>query len=151
MAAKNGPVQPGGATTTFGLLACGSSGPWSVDVDETTSGPDRWFVRLEGPSVYFSFEIPSLDVVEQLARFLGPLQASAGRQFGQGSGADWELVVGADGQTPVRLLRDDEFDDRFFLMFGALGEPIVRYALTGADVKCVAAALEQAREDLPKG
>jgi hypothetical protein len=51
----------------------------------------------------------------------------------------------------VRLLRDDEFDDRFFLVVGTPDATIVRYSLTGADVKCVAAALEQAREDLAEG
>jgi hypothetical protein len=48
----------------------------------------------------------------------------------------------------VLLLRDDEFDDRFFLRIGCADSLCVRYTLQGEDVKSVAAALEQVREDL---
>src|SRR5262245_41463894 len=96
------------ATTTerdkldLGLLACGRCGQWDVDVDETTSGPERWFLQIEGPAVYFDFEIPSLDVVDQTLRFL----RSSGKE------SNGEIVVGTSNVSPVRLLQDDEFEDR---------------------------------------
>lgn len=37
---------------SFGLLACGSSGTWRIDIDEATSGGDRWRAQIEGPSLY---------------------------------------------------------------------------------------------------
>jgi hypothetical protein len=51
----------------LGLMANGSSGGWEVAVDETSKGPARRFVQLEGPSVYFSFEVPSPDMISQFA------------------------------------------------------------------------------------
>ena len=55
---------------SFGLLANGSSGPWDIAIDEATSGPNRWCAQIEGPSVTFSFEIPSIDIVGKMVRFL---------------------------------------------------------------------------------
>jgi hypothetical protein len=59
------------------------------------------------------------------------------------------LLIGTDTYTPVRLLRDDEFADRFFLLVGRADATIVRYTLLEDDAKCLAAALAQVREDLP--
>jgi hypothetical protein len=129
-------------TATLGLLANGSFNGWDVNVDETTSGPDRWFLQIEGPSIYFNFEIPSLDTISQVGRFLGA------RQTGRGSRSNAELSIGENKHAPVRLLRDDEFADRFFLVIGPADAPLVRYALSGVDLKSVVAALEQVVEDL---
>jgi hypothetical protein len=48
--AKNGQAQPTVHAADIGLLANGSSGAWRVDVDESISGPERWFLQIEGPS-----------------------------------------------------------------------------------------------------
>ncbi len=146
---RNGPAQAGGKATGLGLLATGSCGGWSIDVDEATSGPDRWFLQIDGPSASFYFEIPSPGVIDQIDRFLARTPPAGGRPTGPDSRSDWELVLGTDPQTPVQLLRDDEFDDRFFLRIGRTDSLSVRYTLQGDDLKCVAAALEQVREDLP--
>jgi hypothetical protein len=58
------------------------------------------------------------------------------------------LLIGTDTHTPVRLLRDDEFADRFFLLVGRTNATNVRYTLLEEDMKCLTAALEQVREDL---
>jgi hypothetical protein len=57
------------APGSLGLLADGSSGKWAVDIDGTTSGADRWFAQIEGPSVSFYFEIPAVDVIGKDAPF----------------------------------------------------------------------------------
>ena len=146
---KNNRPQAGRDPMTYGLLANGVSGAWSIDVDETMSGPDRWFLRIEGPAAYFSFEIPSLDIVERLGEFLAARPAQNGRPTGPDSGSDWELTIGTDPRTPVHLLRDDEFVDRFFLLVGGTDAWCVRYTLVAEDVKCLVTALSQVREDLP--
>src|SRR5437773_2194336 len=59
-----------------GLLALGSSGPWEVAIDETLSGPARYFAQIEGPSVYLYFEIPAVKLVEDVLDFLDPRVAA---------------------------------------------------------------------------
>lgn len=145
---RNGPVQAGGTAVDLGLLATGSCGGWRIDLDEATSGPDRWFLQVEGPTAYFYFEIPSSGVIDEIDRFLTSRPPAGGRRTGSDAQSDWELVIGADPQSPVLLLRDDEFNDRFFLRIGCADSLCVRYTLQGEDVKSVAAALEQVREDL---
>jgi len=137
---KNGRATTRSRSATFGLLANGSCGPWSIDVDETTSGPDRWFMQIEGPAVSFDFQIPSPGMIQRMSEFL---------RAGRPSGA--ELAVGKGKATPVRLVRDDEFDDRFFLVVGPPDAPVVRYTFAGDDANRVAVALEQVQEDLVDG
>jgi hypothetical protein len=124
----------------FGLLANGSSGPWEIAIDEYTSGEERWCAQIEGPSVTFYFEIPSLDIVGKMARFLKPSTGSAQR--------NGSLVIGKDQCTPVTLVRDDEYDDRFFLVVGPTENPIVHFVIAGTDVVKIADALRQVKDDL---
>ena len=125
----------------FGLLANGSCGSWEIAIDENTNGPDRWLAQLDGPSVTFCFELPSLDIVAKMTRLLEPGPAGSP----QGSAP---LVIGKDSRHPVSLIRDDEYDDRFFLVVGPAASPIVRFVLAGADVTNIAGALRQIQDDL---
>ena len=122
---------------SFGLLANGSCGPWEVAIDEATSGADRWWAQIEGPSVSFSFEIASLDIVDKIIRFLEP---SGGRSR--------SLVIAKDKKTPITLLKDDEYADRFFVVAGSMHAPVVRFVIAGADVAKLVNALRQVEEDL---
>jgi hypothetical protein len=130
---------------TFGLLANGSCGPWEIAIDETTSGPDRWFAQIEGPFVSLYFEIPSPDLAGKLLPFL------EGRPQGQpvsSSDLAVTLVLGRADQTPVTLVRDDEYLDRCFLVIGPEARPVVRLTLAGADLTNLSGALRQVAEDL---
>jgi hypothetical protein len=140
---KNGRATKRTEPATFGLLANGSCGGWNIDVDETTSGPDRWFMQIQGPSVVFNFQLPSPTVIERIRHHLGAPQPSRG-----GAGSNGELVIGKGKSVSVRLRRDDEFDDRFFLVFGPADAPVVHYTIAGEDVRCLSAALDQVLEDL---
>src|SRR5438552_785677 len=103
---------------SLGLLANGSSGPWEVAIDETTTGADRWFAQIEGPLVSFYFEIPSVDIVSQMLQFLeSPLRATTPAPV-TWSEANGSLTLSKDKKTPVILVRDDEYRDRFFLLVG---------------------------------
>ena len=139
--------QPDNDDEGLGLAANGSSGRWEVAVDETTTGPDRWFVQIEGPSVYFSFEIPSPEMMSRALDFLGGRPSPTGPHAGP-SAEDGSLVFGEHGQTPVILVRDDEYEDRCFLVVGQEAAPVVRFTLAGEDLKDVREALRQAAEDL---
>lgn len=127
-------------TGAFGLLANGSCGPWEIAIDEDTTAADRWCAHIEGPNATFYFEIPALEIVDQMARFL---ERSAGAVEQNGS-----LVLGKDHQIPITLIRDDEYGDRFFLVVGSTSNPIVRFVLAGTDVVNLVGALRQVKADL---
>src|SRR2546430_155443 len=94
---------------TFGLLASGSSGAWEIDIDEALSGPERWRAQIEGPSLTLDFEIPSLDVVDKMVRLLATPSAKSKRTSNGAPGPSGTLVLGGNDHTPVRLLKDDEY------------------------------------------
>src|ERR1700682_3156853 len=137
------PGRPENDDESLGLMANGSSGRWEVAVDETTAGPDRWFVQIEGPSAYFPFEIPSPEVISKALDFLGrrssPKEPHARNSAGNGS-----LVLGGRQQTPVLLVRDDEYEDRYFLVFGQEAALAVRFTIAGKDLEDIREALRQA-------
>jgi hypothetical protein len=65
----------------LGLMANGSSGDWEVAVDETTSGPSRWFLQIEGPTSFCSFEISSPKAVREVLLFLQWFQEWSRQKF----------------------------------------------------------------------
>ena len=121
-------------------MANGSSGRWEIAVDEQTSGADRWFLQIEGPPVYFYFEIPSLEVIPKMIRFLAPATGSVDR--------NGLLPLSKDKRSEVTIVRDDEYHDRFFLVVGPMTNPIVRFVIAGSDVTNIALALRQVNDDI---
>lgn len=75
-----------------------------------------------------------------MARFL---ERSAGAVEQNGS-----LVLGKDHEIPITLIRDDEYDDRFYLVVGSTSNPIVRFVIAGTDVVNLVGALRQVKADL---
>jgi hypothetical protein len=139
--------QPENDNEGLGLMANGSSGDWEVAIDETTKGPDRLFVQIEGPSVYFSFEIPSPEMISRAFDFLGGVSSPQGPRA-RAPAQNGPLVLGQHRQTPVILVRDDEYEDRYFLVIGQEADFVVRFTIAGQDLKDIKEALRQASEDL---
>src|SRR5262245_61932946 len=133
---------------SFGLLANGSCGPWDIAIDEATSGPDRWWIQIEGPSVSFYFEILSLEIVGMMARFLKPGVPASSQTTSAFSKRSGSFMLGKDKKAPIFLVKDDEYNDRFFLVIGPSESPPVRFVIAGADVVKLAQALQQAQEDI---
>jgi hypothetical protein len=133
---------------SFGLLANGSSGPWEVAVDEATGGHDRWFAQIEGPSVSFSFEVPSVEIVSQMRAFLESHPTATTHPVSASGAPNGWLVIGKDEKSPVSLVKDDECADRFFLVVGLPDSPVVRFLLGGGDAVQIADTLRQVEEDL---
>ena len=127
-----------------GLLAFGSSGPWEVAIDETLARPARHFAQIEGPSVYLYFEIPSVELVDQVIDFL----AVHRNPRADSATTSETLCVVKNANAQVSLIRDDEFDDRFFLAVQATSGPLVRLTLTTDDLHHIANALRCTKEDL---
>ena len=61
--------QVASAPKEWGLLACGSSGQWQIDVDETRDG-NEWELQLDSPHIYLRFTLPDLQVVAKLLAYL---------------------------------------------------------------------------------
>jgi hypothetical protein len=134
---------------SVGLLAYGSAGPWDVAIDDATTGAERWFAQIEGPSVYLYFEISSTAIVEDALRFLEGLSASDADPLpGRTPAKNGSLRLGHFGQYSVTLMRDDEYNDRCFLIIGASASPTARLTLTSAEIAPLIKALRQVREDL---
>src|SRR5262245_16847647 len=95
-------------TDGFGLLANGSSGGWSITVDESLDR-DEWSLEIDGPQVYFVIQLEDLAVLRKALRFLeAEVQSPQGRPA-RGSPVDGDaLVLGRFGPASVSLVRDNE-------------------------------------------
>lgn len=121
--------------TSFGVASLGMDGVFTIEV---LRGPDeRWLLSVESPSWCFDFDLAATRVVAELADFLssryGRLEHS-------------ELVIGSFGSTAVRLVKDDEFADRFFLRASGSGS-LVEFTLCGTAIHEFAAAVTEAARE----
>jgi hypothetical protein len=130
------------AHRSFGLLACGSSGVWSVDIDESSDREGEWFLDIEGPRVYLNFPVRDLGIVPQVIAFLQ--LPPAARSTPNGS-----LTVGTFRDGPVTLVWDDEDFPRCFVVIGTGANGTVRLSLHEEDIKMLLEAFRRAGEDLP--
>jgi hypothetical protein len=137
------------ATDRFGLVANGSSGVWDISINETIRGKEKWYADIEGPSVYLSFQLIDLDILDKMIAFLDRrASADASPRKTRSSEVEKELVIGSFGQAPVSLIGDNEYEDRCFLVVGPKSGCCVRFPLWGEDTRMIFDALRQIREDV---
>jgi hypothetical protein len=141
---KKKTVKSKGEAGRKGLAASGSAGSWTVNIDESLAGAEKWFAQIEGPSIYLYVEIPSPEIVRQVLQFV---EKQTSRN-GSWTESDGTLRVGTFGRSPVFLRADDEFTDRFFLVIGPAAEATVHFSICGEDLQKLIVALRQAQEDL---
>ncbi len=134
-------------TESMGLTAIGSSGPWQIDIDQTTCGSDRWFAQIEGPSMYMRFELPSLEIINQAIQLLSGIDGEARRNANTGK-RNGTLTLGDKKTTQLTLLRDDEYADRYFLLVEPRNGPLIRLTLTGQDAMHLNNALCQVKQEI---
>jgi hypothetical protein len=120
----------------FGLLACGSSGRWTVDLDESRDGT-KWSMQLDGPQTYISFAVDDLAVIGNALTYLR-----------SGGSRDSQLVLGRFGSAHVSLFWDNEDGGRCFLIVGPQAGSALRVSLYREDTAMLAEALEQILNDL---
>jgi hypothetical protein len=143
-------TSTGKAISRFCLVANGSSDAWQVSIDESVRGAEKWYVDIEGPSVYLSFQLVDRDIIDKMIAFLDENMPVGGRsRNGRADKSPTELVIGKFGQAPVSLLGDDEYADRCFLVIGPNSNCCMRIPLVGEDTRMILDALRQVREDLP--
>jgi hypothetical protein len=116
----------------FGLAALGKAGGFTVEI---LSRPDSgWSVAIESPGWCFEFEITRPGMIAALAAFL--CSHNGRTEFA-------DLVVGVFGEIPVRVVKDDEGSDRFFLRAAGDGS-LVEFTLVGEATLALAAAVAEA-------
>lgn len=145
------PIQASSETPNenLGLLANGSSGSWEVSIDESVSGTERSFAQFEGPSLWLYFEIPSPDTIPKIIQFLLPPGTKREQMPGCSSRSGGrQLDISESEETPVSLVRDDEYKDRCFIVVGRSDSPIVRFSVAGEDLDNLIEALRQVEEDI---
>ncbi len=119
------------------LLANGSSGRWSVTLDESTEGSEDWFLQIEGPSLLLSCEAANPDILGELATVL---EASTTKPRG--------FLIGKANRIPLRLQWDNEHEHTIQFIVGPASRPLIRYSIHDADIHALADAFRQAALDL---
>ncbi len=94
------------------------------------------------------FEISSLGVVGKIARFLAKHSPKTKRPSNGSLKRGGSLVLGGANVIPVSLVKDDEYDGRFFLVVGPTDGLTARFVLAGTEVAEFAEALRQVKEEL---
>lgn len=119
---------------TWGCAAFGRSGEVFVHVNVTTARPARWELDIALPSFQLRFAIESSVAVIELHDFLTVGDAD-------------NLTIGLIAATPLTIIRDREFDDRFFLVLST-SDGAIHYSVAGEILTDLIAALADAVSDL---
>lgn len=123
------------------LLANGTAGIWEIAVDESQTTPTQWFLQIESNVLYLYFQLTGLDVVGKVDSYLQS-KRKVRRTDNEG------LKLGKFSDTLVKIIRDDEFEDRFFLIAGNSDSAVLRVAVSGKDMKDFVLAFNQIESDL---
>jgi hypothetical protein len=130
----------------WGLLANGSSGHWSIDIDESQDGA-AYNMQIDGPQAYLGFALRDLQVVPKLHSYL---RAGLHPDQGNGQRNTKGVALGRLGSMSVSIIQDDEFATRWFIIINGKADTVVRFTLDAADVEMLVEALQQVIEDLPQ-
>jgi hypothetical protein len=124
----------------YSTAGIGRTSRLAVEIDEALDDSGHVQMSINAPSWSFRFGLSSRD---EVARILSFLREHAGRlEFS-------ELVVGSFHGTPVRLIKDDEFADRFWIRSFADGL-MVEFVLAADDLTEFTDAVAQAVADLQR-
>lgn len=125
------------AQPSWGAAAIGSSGEVAVELDEATSGPERWRLAVTTPNWHLRFEFAGPQAMEHCLKFI---RAHNGRT------AFATLPLGTFHGAPVVLRKDDEYPDHFFLVLE--GEQTALFTLAGDELNDLMTALQQAEAEI---
>jgi hypothetical protein len=129
----------------WGLLANGSSGRWSIDIDESQDGA-AFNMQIDGPQAYLGFALRDLKVVAKLHSYL---RAGLHPDQGDAQRMTHGVPLGRLGSMSVSIIQDDEFATRWFIIINGKADAVVRFTLDAGDVEMLVEALRQVIEDLP--
>ena len=116
--------------TAWGLFAEATHGPLTAELDDGLNGRG-WLLRLATPGWTLPLNVDGPEVIAQAARLL---QSPHGKLPA--------IPLGLWNRSPAELIRDDEFDDRAFLIVGRPRPMRITFAgETFASLTAVMAAL----------
>jgi hypothetical protein len=136
------------ASRQLGQLASGSAGNWTLSIEQTLRGAERWFANLESRTVQLFFELKDLSVIDSLVAFLSKRCAKGNWARRPARHTADMLTLGSVGRADVALVGDDEHLNRCFLVVGPPSTASVRLTLLGDDMSALLAACRQVQEDL---
>jgi hypothetical protein len=133
------------------LLANGSSGGWSVDIDEAPDGTE-WTLQLENAQTYLVFRLPELSIISDALHFLQTgIRSHTNRRAWERPGDAGDFLLGRFGSASVSLRWDrGEGSRRCFLIIGHVAHSTLHLSLSEEDVRMIVAALQQVVADLPR-
>lgn len=139
----------GAAIAAVGLIANGSAGSWDVNVDQTVSGVEKWFLQLDGPSFGLYLLIPGPPIVETVLTFLARHRAAPTHVSGsQAVQQNVEIDIGSFAGSSVRFLWDEEGEGRLVILISGTETCRCRLTATPSDVRDLTEAFRQARDEL---
>jgi len=122
----------------YGTAGFGRTSHFVVEIDEALDDSGHVHMSINAPCWSFRFALTSRD---EVARILSFLREHTGRlEFS-------ELVVGSFHAIPVRLIKDDEFADRFWFRSFADGH-MAEFVLAADDLTKFTDAVALAVADL---
>ncbi|HWB02423.1 MAG TPA: hypothetical protein VG796_05315 [Verrucomicrobiales bacterium] len=122
----------------FDLIATGHAGRFRIEVDEPAGGPEVLFMTIIASGWDFRFSIPDPGVLPKALSFLSETS---------GTCIFSEIVLGSFRAAPVRLIKDDEFEDRFWIRAYEGGE-MVEFTIVAPDIHDLIGAIGNALDDL---
>ena len=125
----------------YGAAGVGCTSRFNVCIDEELEAPDHIQLCIDGRTWSFRFTLTSRNEAVQILSFL---REHTGRL------AFAERVIGAFHGASVRLIKDDEFADRFWIRAFADGgdDGMVDFVLVAEDLVDFTEAMAQAVQDL---
>ena len=119
----------------FALLANGSSGRWSVTLDESSVGLEECLLQIEGPSITLSCAVKSSDILHDLNDFFAVrIEKPTDLSIGQADGIDLRLQW-------------DKVDRLIHFTVGSAHRPAVRLSIHGPDLLDLSKAIKEAAQD----
>jgi hypothetical protein len=122
----------------YAAAGAGNTNRFAIEIDEALDDASDLRMSIQTRSWTFRF---ALSAREDLARILSFLREHIGRL------EHCEIVVGSFQDAPVRLIKDNEFSDRFWLR-AHTDDSMVEFVLTADDITEFIVAVGQAVEDL---
>jgi hypothetical protein len=152
MKTKRAVKEPRKKQATFGLVANGSLDGWDVSIDETTEGPQRWFVQIDGPACYLYFRVWHPDVIQSTLDFLRghlcPDQCHDNNKRSSRRAQPRELELSDLDGMSISLLWDVEAKGRCVILIRGNGEFVSRVTIESSESAKLAGSLEQVRDQL---
>jgi hypothetical protein len=122
----------------FGLAAYGVSGKWEISLHQAIDSPESYSITFNGPEIELSVFISGIKILTEVLSFL---ERSKGKKHFE------EIEIGHDSATSVKIIKDDEFSDRYYINLASSENRLI-ITLWDKDIDQIILALTQLIDDL---